>query len=193
MDQNKIILIVIVILIIVSLIVYYFYFSKKTEETPVGLANPAAENCINQGGTLKPVEFKEGTDSLCVFDDNSSCWEWDLYRGDCKKGDLKIETILDSSGERASKGDEVKVHYTGRLESGTVFDSSLERGPFSFTLGQGRVIKGWEFGVLGMKVGEKRKLTISSDLGYGASGMGGIIPPNATLIFEVELLEIVKN
>ncbi len=105
--------------------------------------------------------------------------------------DLKIEILEQSSGEEAKNNDKVSVHYTGTLEDGTKFDSSLDRGqPFSFTLGIGQVIKGWDLGVLGMKIGEKRKLIIPSELGYGNRGAGAIIPPNATLIFEVELLEI---
>jgi len=189
MDQKYII--IIVLLVVAAILVYYFFFSDKKEETEE-MPNPAAVNCIDKGGSLEFVEFKQGTDGLCVFDDNSQCWEWDLHNGLCKKGDLKVEITSESSGEIASKGDTVEVHYTGSLESGTVFDSSTGRGPFSFTLGENRVIKGWEYGVLGMKVGEKRILTISSNLGYGAAGVGGAIPPNATLIFEVELLRIIK-
>ena len=106
---------------------------------------------------------------------------------------LGIETLQQGSGEEAKSGDTVSVHYTGTLENGTKFDSSLDRGsPFSFTLGAGSVIQGWEMGILGMKVGEKRKLTIPSELGYGKTGAGSIIPPNATLIFEVEMLGISK-
>ena len=105
--------------------------------------------------------------------------------------ELKIETVLVGSGEEAQVGMAVSVHYTGKLEEGTVFDSSIPRGePFSFTLGQGRVIKGWEQGILGMLVGETRVLTIPSELGYGANGAGELIPPDATLIFEVELLDV---
>lgn len=100
--------------------------------------------------------------------------------------DLKIGT-----GATAQVGQTVSVHYTGWLENGKKFDSSLDRGqPFSFPLGAGRVIKGWDEGVQGMKVGGKRKLNIPSNLGYGARGAGGVIPPNATLIFEVELLGV---
>ena len=100
--------------------------------------------------------------------------------------DLKVGT-----GATAQAGQTVTVHYTGWLENGKKFDSSVDRGqPFSFPLGAGRVIKGWDEGVQGMKVGGKRKLIVPSNLGYGARGAGGVIPPNATLIFEVELLGV---
>ncbi|KKT16530.1 MAG: Peptidyl-prolyl cis-trans isomerase [Parcubacteria group bacterium GW2011_GWB1_43_6] len=104
---------------------------------------------------------------------------------------LKIATLKEGTGEAAKNGDIVSVHYTGTLLNGLKFDSSVDRGqPFSFNLGAGQVIQGWEQGVLGMKIGEKRTLTIAPELAYGKEGAGGIIPPNATLIFEVELLEI---
>ena len=105
--------------------------------------------------------------------------------------DLKIEITQKGSGAEAANGRSVSVHYTGKLTDGTKFDSSLDRGtPFTFTLGQGSVIKGWDQGVLGMMVGEKRTLTIPSELGYGSAGAGASIPPNATLIFDIELLDL---
>jgi len=104
----------------------------------------------------------------------------------------QIEEI--KPGDGAAAGDTVSVHYTGTLTDGTKFDSSKDRGqPFSFPLGQGRVIRGWDFGVAGMKVGGVRKLTIPPDEGYGSRGAGGVIPPNATLLFEVELLGVSKG
>ena len=104
---------------------------------------------------------------------------------------LQYVELTVGNGETAQPGQTVIVHYTGWLENGKKFDSSLDRGqPFSFPLGTGRVIKGWDEGVQGMKVGGKRKLIIPSNLGYGARGAGAVIPPHATLIFEVELLGI---
>ena len=106
-------------------------------------------------------------------------------------GNLNIDVIQKGDGPAIQNGQTAVVHYTGTLLDGTKFDSSVDRGtPFSFSLGAGEVIEGWDQGVNGMTVGEKRKLKISPELGYGASGAGGIIPPNATLIFEIELLEI---
>lgn len=102
---------------------------------------------------------------------------------------LIIEDLTVGSGDEACAGQEVTVHYTGWLTNGDKFDSSKDRGdPFAFPLGGGRVIRGWDEGVQGMKIGGTRKLTIPPDLGYGARGAGGVIPPNATLVFEVELL-----
>ena len=107
------------------------------------------------------------------------------------ENELKITINKEGSGDRAEIGMSVSVHYTGKLEDGTVFDSSVPRGqPFTFTLGAGQVIKGWDLGVEGMTIGEKRNLVIPPHLGYGIRGAGATIPPNATLIFDVELLEV---
>ena len=101
------------------------------------------------------------------------------------------EILTQGNGAMPTHGGTVSVHYVGRLDNGTVFDSSRQRGqPFQFLIGLGRVIKGWDQGVMTMKVGETCRLTIPPDLGYGANGAGGVIPPNATLIFEVELLGV---
>ncbi len=104
---------------------------------------------------------------------------------------LQIETLAKGTGPTPKTGDTVKVHYTGWLLDGKKFDSSVDRGqPFEFVLGRGQVIRGWDEGVATMHVGDKVRLTIPPDLGYGARGAGGVIPPNATLVFEVELLDV---
>jgi FKBP-type peptidyl-prolyl cis-trans isomerase FkpA len=104
---------------------------------------------------------------------------------------LKYEDLVEGHGDAAKAGQMISVHYTGWLTDGKKFDSSKDRGqPFPFALGQGQVIKGWDEGVQGMKVGGKRKLTIPPELGYGSRGAAGAIPPGATLVFEVELLKI---
>jgi len=107
--------------------------------------------------------------------------------------ELLIEDIEPGEGESVKSGDTVVVHYVGMLEDGSVFDSSYDRGrTFSFTVGKGRVISGWEIGIENMREGGKRRLTIPPELGYGESGVRGMIPPNATIIFEIEVVEILK-
>ena len=104
---------------------------------------------------------------------------------------LRYVDLVTGTGPSPKPGQTVSVHYTGTLENGTKFDSSVDRGqPFTFQIGVGRVIKGWDEGVMTMKIGGKRRLIIPPQLGYGARGAGGVIPPNATLIFDVELIDV---
>lgn len=161
--MSKIFIAVIVIILIVVIGFVYFYFQKS--------GAPANENINTNPDTNQNVNT------------NPSSFE---IQG------MKVEILKEGTGEQAKSGDLVTVNYVGALTDGTKFDSSIDRNqPFQFTLGENRVIQGWELGVLGMKAGEKRKLTIPPELGYGAQGAGGgVIPPNATLIFEVELLKI---
>ncbi|HAR44234.1 MAG TPA: peptidylprolyl isomerase [Bdellovibrionales bacterium] len=139
----------------------------------------AAGLCVAAGCTKKSEQQPQGTQTQPAAAAKAA------------EADLKIENLKDGSGTEAVAGKTVKVHYTGWLEDGKKFDSSVDRGtPFSFLLGAGQVIPGWDKGVAGMKVGGKRKLTIPPSLGYGERGAGGVIPPNATLVFEVELLGV---
>ncbi len=106
---------------------------------------------------------------------------------------LAFQDLQVGTGPQPTVGKAVKVHYTGWLENGTKFDSSLDRNtPFEFVIGVGQVVPGWDEGVMTMRVGGKRKLVVPPQLGYGAAGAGGVIPPNATLIFEVELLDVAR-
>ena len=129
-------------------------------------------------------------DSHTISHDNGPS-RYPYSRGTISRvSELVTEDLVIGDGAEAVNGKTISVHYSGTLEDGTQFDSSIGRGPFDFPLGAGRVIKGWDLGVAGMKVGGKRKLTIPSELGYGSRGAGGVIPPNATLIFEVDLLDV---
>lgn len=128
-----------------------------------------------------PPETQKATTATSLATNNPTMQETNLH----------IEVTKQGTGEPAVNGKTLLVHYTGKLEDGTVFDSSIPRGePFPVHLGAGEVIKGWELGLLGMKVGEERTLTIPPELGYGKDGFPGVIPPSATLIFTVSLVAI---
>lgn len=166
-QKRRIIIIAIVALVAVLAIGYGMQEDdtpSSTAETPSGDENAAVTDTTSETGDAP------------VVDDVT---------------ELVVEDLVEGTGDEAVAGNTVSVHYTGWLTDGTKFDSSLDRGqPFQFTLGQGSVIRGWDVGVEGMKVGGTRRLTIPPDMGYGASGAGGVIPPNATLVFEVELLAV---
>jgi len=154
-----------------------------------------------QSRVMKPIHLTGAAAAFTVFALTAPSWHSPaMAQGAQGKmselpSGLKYTDSKVGDGAAATAGHKVSVHYTGWLdnkgEKGKKFDSSVDRGePFSFTLGGGQVIKGWDQGVAGMKVGGKRTLVIPPELGYGARGAGGVIPPNATLIFDVELLKV---
>ena len=129
---------------------------------------------------------------LLIFSANSFAEEKKAPETVTTDSGLQYKIIKEGTGPKPQRGNKVKVHYTGKLTDGNVFDSSKDRGPFAFNVGTGMVIKGWDEGVIDMKTGEVRELIIPPDLGYGKRGFPPVIPPDSTLVFEVELLEIVK-
>ncbi|MCP9775140.1 FKBP-type peptidyl-prolyl cis-trans isomerase [Cyanobium sp. WAJ14-Wanaka] len=166
--------------------------ANPVAETTSGFMNAVAAPAINNRLEVdpedpNPILFAMATDIAQASDlggDISS------PKARITPSGLSITDLVVGEGAEAVNGQNVSVNYRGTLENGKEFDSSYGRGPFSFPLGGGRVIRGWDEGVAGMKVGGKRKLVIPPDLAYGERGAGGVIPPNATLIFEVELLKV---
>lgn len=141
------------------------------------------ENDLTTENMAEETEENEEKEEISLETDSIRALEQD---------GLKIKVLKEGSGQQmVENSNKVTVHYVGKLINGRKFDSSIDRGkPFEFTVGQGEVIQGWEKGVLKMRIGEKRQLTIPAELGYGAMGAGRAVPPNATLIFEIELLSI---
>ncbi len=158
------------------LLLFSFIFGNSNKKTAIASENP-------------PNITKDTLMALNI--NNKEITEMDLENAVTTESGLKYIDIKEGEGESPETGKMVTVHYTGTLENGKKFDSSHDRNqPFSFKIGVGQVIKGWDEGVASMKVGGKRILIIPSELGYGARGAGGVIPANATLIFEVELLGV---
>jgi FKBP-type peptidyl-prolyl cis-trans isomerase len=177
--------------------------SPAAVTNPVAVSSSAADSRVVQKPAQTRAAFELDPDEpnptlfVMASDQNNTVAQASALGGEIlaakertTESGLRITDLRLGDGPEAKAGQTVIVNYRGTLESGKEFDSSYGRGPFSFPLGAGRVIKGWDEGVAGMQVGGKRKLVIPPDLGYGQRGAGGVIPPNATLIFEVELLEI---
>lgn len=167
--MNKAITIVIVIIVIIASFFYLLSSSEQDQDV-----QKQDTDQITQSETSMTQDTNEEPSPVVTTDSG-----------------LRYQILQTGNGQEAQKGDIVSVHYVGTLEDGTKFDSSIDRGsPFQFTLGVGQVIKGWDEGVAGMKIGEKRRLLVPSALGYGVNGYPPVIPGNANLIFEVELLSI---
>jgi peptidylprolyl isomerase len=164
------------IMLVCGILVVIFQFTAGTKEAVAGGINGTSSPAIATQSAPIPS-------NSIAMDNNENIITTD--------SGLKYVEIAEGEGATPQAGQTVTVHYTGTLENGKKFDSSRDRNqPFSFTIGVGQVIKGWDEGLSTMKVGGRRKLIIPADLGYGARGAGGVIPPNATLLFDVELLKI---
>jgi FKBP-type peptidyl-prolyl cis-trans isomerase len=178
MSKKEKILIIIILLVAVVIVVFSIVNSNKSYDTEVFKPSKETEQNIEEKNNKSNQQVEDLTGEEKMSAENQT-------------QELQIEVLQEGQGEEVKSGDTVTVHYTGTLIDGTKFDSSLDRGePFSFVNGAGQVISGWEEGTLGMKVGEKRKLTIPYNMAYGENGIPGVIPERATLVFEIELLKI---
>jgi peptidylprolyl isomerase len=164
--------------------------SSSQSAAVVAAAEPNASEMLlaQQSGEAADLEATPSSEESMSSEDAPAEPDEELVT---TESGLQYVDLVEGSGASPQSGQTVTVHYTGTLADGTKFDSSRDRGrPFSFRIGVGQVIRGWDEGVMSMKVGGQRKLVIPPELGYGAQGAGGVIPPNATLIFDVELLRI---
>lgn len=182
--------VVLLILVVASLAAAFFFLNKGG--TASSRKDLSGEKVDSERSGLRPDEesFRQASPASLKGDEEASFSA--SPSASVSPGELVIQTLRPGGGLGAKNGESIAVHYTGTLVDGKKFDSSRDRGePFVFTLGVGQVIKGWDLGISGMKVGEVRKLTIPAALGYGERGTpGGPIPPNAVLVFEIELLKI---
>jgi len=196
MDRNKFIILGVLIVFVAALALSRQSEKPATPETAAHSADDGHGHSADDGhghsaddGHGHSAEELAAANNAATPATDAKSSEGGAPTGDVttlQKTDLKVGT-----GKEAKKGDNVTVHYRGTLTNGKQFDASYDRGePFSFPLGGGQVIQGWDEGVVGMKEGGKRKLVIPSEMGYGAHGAGADIPPNATLVFEVELLKV---
>jgi FKBP-type peptidyl-prolyl cis-trans isomerase len=167
---------IIIIIIIIAVVILGFVLSKNKTNAPIN------KKAVDVQAEINKIKTNQSSQNSTVTNNNTNT----------KPMQLEIKTTQEGTGSRAVKtGDTIDVYYTGKLTDGKTFDSNVGSGkPFEFTVGAGMVIQGWEQGFIGAKVGEKRTLTIPSNLGYGTAGAGGVIPPNAILIFDVELVSI---
>ncbi|MDP3954880.1 MAG: FKBP-type peptidyl-prolyl cis-trans isomerase [bacterium] len=185
MNNKSLAIIGVLVMIVVALGIYFYSkkslpqmtdtTTKQTESTPTtSQTTPSDSESVSP--TPDVTETPAGASVPTIFPNG-----------------LKVEDLKVGQGEAVKSGDQISIHYLGTLTNGTKFDSSYDRGqPFETQIGVGQVIQGWDLGVVGMRVNGKRKLTIPPELGYGERGAGAVIPPNATLIFEVELIGILE-
>ena len=160
--MRRTILLIIILIVLVAVVLGIYFIVSNSNSSPKGVVSTAVSNNYFNNG---PADFKALG--------------------------MKVEILTRGTGNDVKLGDTVTVNYVGKLQDGKVFDSTYDRKKtLSFTVGKDNIIKGWDLGVLGMKVGEKRRLTIPPESAYGQSGLGSVIPPNASLIFEIDLLKI---